>query len=198
MTGARHRLDGWPCLPRWWRWPPARRQTRSSTRIAPVEGTVHGGAPKIILLQQIGLARYLERSQIVRSSENYRLDVMQNDWWGEPLGAMLSRVLVEELSQRLPQSAVISENGAVSSPADATIELNLRRLDEDAAGNLVLQAQAARELQRAARADACRASASRCSRKAPGVPSEVAAISTAVGQLADGLASMLLAGPGGR
>ena len=30
------------------------------------------------------------------SSENYRLDVMSNDWWGEPLGAMLSRVLTEE------------------------------------------------------------------------------------------------------
>ena len=42
------------------------------------------------MLRQIGLARYLERSQIVRSSENYRLDVMANDWWGEPLGAMLS------------------------------------------------------------------------------------------------------------
>ena len=68
---------------------------------------------------------------------------MQNDWWGEPLGAMLGRILIEELSQRLPQSAVLSENGAVSSPADATIELNIRRLDEDAAGNVVLLAQAA-------------------------------------------------------
>jgi hypothetical protein len=29
----------------------------------------------------------------------------------------------------------------------------------------------------------------------PGVPAEIAAISTAVGQLADGLGSMLLAGP---
>ena len=84
--------------------------------IAPVDGSVRSGTPKVILLQQIGLARYLERSQIVRSSENYRLDVMQNDWWGEPLGAMLSRVLIEELSQRLPQSAVISENGGVSVP----------------------------------------------------------------------------------
>ena len=55
---------------------------------------------------------------------------------------MLSRVLVTELSQRLPHSAVISENGAVSAPADATIELNVQRLDEDASGNLVLQAQA--------------------------------------------------------
>ena len=92
--------------------------------IAPVSGAptaAHGtAAPKVIELRQIGLARYLERSQIVRSSENYRLDVMANDWWGEPLGAMLSRVLVEELSQRLPQSTVYAETGAVSVSPDAT------------------------------------------------------------------------------
>jgi hypothetical protein len=34
--------------------------------------------------------------------------------------------------------------------------------------------------------------------KASGVPAEVAAISVAVGQLADGLASVLLAGPASR
>jgi len=67
---------------------------------------------------------------------------MSNDWWGEPLGAMLSRVLIEELGQRLPQSVVIGESGAVTASPDATIELNMQRLDEDAAGNLVLQAQA--------------------------------------------------------
>src|ERR1700747_2710694 len=70
---------------------------------APVSGAVQSGGPKVVALQQISLARYLERSQIVRSSENYRLDVMSNDWWGEPLSAMLSRVLTEELWQRLPQ-----------------------------------------------------------------------------------------------
>ena len=74
--------------------------------IAPVPGRVQTGGPKVIALQQISTARFLERSQIVRSSENYRLDVMSNDWWGEPLGAMLSRVLIEELGQRLPQSTV--------------------------------------------------------------------------------------------
>ena len=96
----------------------------------------------MIALQQISTARFLERAEIVRSSENYRLDVMSNDWWGEPLGAMLSRVLVEELGQRLPQSTVFAESGAVSASPDATIELNIQRLDEDATGNLVLQAQA--------------------------------------------------------
>ena len=110
--------------------------------IAPVQGRVQPGGPKVIALQQISTAHYLERSQIVRSSENYRLDVMSNDWWGEPLSAMLSRVLTEELGQRLPQSTVIGETGAVSASPEATIELNVQRLDEDAAGDLVLQAQA--------------------------------------------------------
>src|SRR5271169_7171710 len=109
--------------------------------IAPVPGAVQSGGPKIVAVQQISTARFLERSQIVRSSENYRLDVMSNDWWGEPLAPMLNRVLVEELGQRLPQSTVIADNGAVTARADATVEVNIQRLDEDAAGNLILQAQ---------------------------------------------------------
>src|SRR5271165_69862 len=67
--------------------------------IAPVAGPPLTGGPKVIALQRIGLARYLERLQIVRSSENYRLEVASDDWWGEPLSAMLGRVLVEELGQ---------------------------------------------------------------------------------------------------
>src|SRR5215831_17675692 len=101
--------------------------------VAPAQGPAQTGAPKVIAIQQISLPRYLERSEIVRSSENYRLDVMSNDWWGEPLGAMLSRILIEELSQRLPQSTVFGESGAVTASPDATIELNVQRLDEDAA-----------------------------------------------------------------
>src|SRR5215471_16626580 len=116
--------------------------------IAPVQGRVQSTGPNVIALQQISMPRYLERSEIVRSSENYRLDVMSNDWWGEPLGAMLSRVLIEELSQRLPQSTVFSESGAVTASPDATIELNMQRLDEDASGNLVLQAQASVDFKR--------------------------------------------------
>jgi uncharacterized lipoprotein YmbA len=165
--------------------------------IAPVQGAAHSGGPKVILVQQIGLARYLERSQIVRSSENYRLDVMSNDWWGEPLGAMLSRVLVEELSQRLPQSVVLSENGAVSSPADATIELNLRRLDEDATGSVVLQAQAAVSF-KGRPTPVLQSFRLVAAPQGTGVPYEVAAISVALGQVADGLASTLAAGPPAR
>ena len=159
--------------------------------IAPVPGAVKTGGPRVVALQQIGTARYLERSQIVRSSENYRLDVMSNDWWGEPLSAMLSRVLIEELGQRLPQTTVLGESGAVSASPDATVELNVQRLDEDAAGNLILQAQASVSFKGRA-PPALRSFRFAVPPPAPGVPGEVTAISTAVGQLADGLASMLL------
>ena len=159
--------------------------------IAPVQGVVRSGTPKVIVLQQISTAGYLERSQIVRSSENYRLDVMSNDWWGEPLSSMLSRVLIEELGQRLPQSTVIGESGAVSASPDATIELNLQRLDEDGSGNLVLQAQASVSF-KGQPASVLRSFRFVVTPPAAGIHVEVTAISTAVGQLADGLASVLV------
>lgn len=161
--------------------------------LAPAQGAVYGGGPRVVLLHQIAIAHYLERSQIVRSSENYRLAVLENDWWGEPLPAMLSRVLVEELSQRLPQSIVIADNGAVSAAPDATVEVNIQRLDEDAAGNVVLQAQAAVRFDDRGR-PALRSFRFSVPPTAPGVPGEVAAISTALGRLADGIAPMLTAG----
>jgi uncharacterized protein len=161
--------------------------------LAPAAGATQFGGPKVVLVQQVAVAHFLERSQIVRSSENYRLDVMSNDWWGEPLAAMLSRVLIEELGQRLPQSTVIAENGAVSARPDATVELNIQRLDEDASGNVILQAQVA------IRSTGRSGSVLRSFRfsvppTAPGVTGEVAAISAAVGRLADGIAPMLTAG----
>jgi uncharacterized protein len=165
--------------------------------IATVSGAEHNNTPKVILLQQIGLERYLERSQIVRSSENYRLDVMENDWWGEPLSAMLARVLVSELGQRLPQSIIISEGGAVSATPDATISLNVQRLDEDASGKLVLQAQAGVNF-KGRGVPALQGFRFTVPPSAPGIPAEVAAMSTAVGQLADGLAMMVASGPTSR
>src|SRR5262250_2810914 len=157
--------------------------------IAPAPGSPQSGGPKVVALQQISTARYLERSEIVRSSENYRLDVMSNDWWGEPLGAMLSRVLVEELGQRLPQSTVFSESGAVTATPDATIELNMQRLDQDASGNLVLQAQANVDFKRRS-GPALRNFRFVVTPPAADIQGEVTAISIALGQLADGLASM--------
>ncbi|HEY3910279.1 MAG TPA: PqiC family protein [Stellaceae bacterium] len=161
--------------------------------LAAAPGAVYRGGPRVVLLQPVAIARYLERSQVVRSSEDYRLAVMENDWWGEPLGAMLNRVLVEELGQRLPGSTVIADNGAVSAEPDATVELNIQRLDEDAAGNVVLQAQAAVRFAGQSR-PVLRSFRLTVPPRGTGVSGEVAAISAAVGRLADGIAPMLSAG----
>src|SRR3982751_6733481 len=63
------------------------------------------GGPKLVALREVSLAGYLDRQAIVRSAEDYRLTVSENDWWGEPLGGMLTRVLAEALAQRLPRSS---------------------------------------------------------------------------------------------
>ena len=107
----------------------------------PWPGTSSAGAAATVELREIGLARYLERSQIVRSSEGYRLDVLGDEWWGEPLGAMLSRVLVQELTQRLPGRTVFAESGAITVNPAATVAVNIQRLDADATGAVVLIAQ---------------------------------------------------------
>ena len=158
--------------------------------IATAPGAAQPGGPKVVLVQQVAVAHFLERSQIVRSSENYRLDVMSNDWWGEPLAPMLNRVLVQELGERLPQSTIIADNGAVTARPDATVEVNIQRLDEDAAGNLILQAQAAVRATGQSQPE-LRNFRFSVAPPAPGVPGEVAAISTAVGRLADGIVAML-------
>jgi uncharacterized lipoprotein YmbA len=158
--------------------------------VATRPGPTFPSGPKIVVLNDIGLASYLDRREIVRSSEGYRLDVMANDWWGEALGGMLGRVLVVELSQRLPGSTVYSESGAITADANATVSVNLQRLDADKAGMLILLAQVAIEFNRPRRL------ASRTftiSKPLAGqtIPGLVAAISDGVGELADGIAALL-------
>ncbi len=153
-------------------------------------GPVLPGGPPVVQLREIGLSSYLDRREIVRSSDGNRLDVAYNDWWGEPLGAMLARVLVVGLSQRLPGSSVYSETGAIASDPNAILAVNIQRLDVDQSGTLQLLAQATVEFNRP------RKSVARTFTIAKPVPAvtiagHVAAASDAVGELTDGLAALL-------
>ena len=153
-------------------------------------GPVLPKGPSVVQLRDIGLARYLDRREIVRSSADYKLGVMANDWWGEPLGSMLSRVIVLGLSQRLPNSSVYSEGGAISVDANAVVAVNIQRLDLDASGTLELIAQAAVEFNRPRRR-AARSFRILKSPPTPNVAGQVAATSDAVAELTDGLATLL-------
>lgn len=155
--------------------------------LAPTQGAERRGAPRIIELRAIGLARYLERSQIVRSSEDFRLDLLPNEWWGEPLDTMLSRILTQNLSQRLPGTTIFAENGAVTALPDAMLGINIQRLDQSRSGQVVLTAQIS-----VSRKDAtARTITLQVAPSGGGTPALVAAMSEAVGQLADRIAELL-------
>lgn len=153
----------------------------------PPPGAVRRGGPKTVELRTVGIARYLERSQIVRSSENYRLDVLPNDWWGEPLDAMLGRVLSQALSQRLGGALVYVENGAISAEPGATVQINVRRMDQTSSGAVVLVAQYA--IQR--KAPETREVTLPVPARGSAPADLVAAMSVAIGQLADRIAAGL-------
>ena len=166
---------------------PGRLPARAAQSRTAEAGALQAGTADTVELREIGLARYLDRSQIVRSSENYRLDVLSNEWWGEPLGAMLSRVLVQELTQRLPGSTVFAESGAITANAGATVAVNVERLDADATGAVVLIAQ----VEVSGRVAGTRNFHVTVPTTTAGTAGLVEAMSQAVAQLADTIAAML-------
>src|SRR4051812_45995712 len=147
-------------------------------------------APKTIELRDVALAGYLDRPQIVRSSDGYRLEVMANDTWGEPLGGMVGRVLSIELAQRLSGSNVYSGRSAIAAMADAVVEVNIQRMDVGGDGKLILLAQVAVKFRSKPQPVARTFTISKPLADVS-TATEVAAISAAIGELADGLALML-------
>jgi uncharacterized lipoprotein YmbA len=143
-------------------------------------------------LRRIGIAGYLDRPEIVRGTVDYRLHVAGNDRWGEPMAGMLDRVLTEDLVERLPQAAVFAESGAISTKPDIVLEIDIQRLDADADGTLVLLAQVAvRPDGQIARASTIRLTQPIAAQPAGTAEAQVAAMSVALGQLADRIADSI-------
>jgi uncharacterized protein len=155
--------------------------------LATVPGATHIGAPRHIELRAIGLPRYLERSQIVRSSEDYRMDVLSIDGWGEPLDAMMARILVQELEQRLPGSTVYIDSGAITATPDATVEINIQRFDLNHQGDLLLAGQVSVE----GHTHGTRSVSLTIRPTSTTTAAQVAAMSSATAQMADMIAGML-------
>jgi uncharacterized protein len=156
-----------------------------------VPGTVLSRGPKIVVLQDVGLAPYLDRKQIVRSSSDYHIDVETNNWWGETFTAMIGRILAAEIDQRLPGTNVFSESGAVEVTPDATVAVNIIRFDVDDSGVVVLNAQIGVTFNARRRRDVASGLHFTVPTRSPDIRGQVAAMSTALGELADALAQSL-------
>ena len=159
--------------------------------LAAVPGQVSGGGPKLAELRRIGLAGYLDRPEIVRNSADYRLRIPGGERWGEPLGDLVGRILVEDLNMRLPGTSIFTSTGSISAVADATIELDLQRFDVDPSGQVAVLAQVAVSRRRG------RANTSTQTVRLTVTPAGetttdlVAALSRALGMLADRIAIMV-------
>ena len=62
--------------------------------LAAVPGTAPHISARSVELRRVGLAGYLDRPEIVRSAADYRLQLSEQERWGEPLGGMIGRVFV--------------------------------------------------------------------------------------------------------
>jgi uncharacterized lipoprotein YmbA len=160
--------------------------------LAPEPGGVLRGRKRSVELRRVSLAGYLDRPEIVRTGTQYRLELAANDRWGEPLGSMLGRVIVENLVQRLPEALVFTEAGAISTAPDMVVEIDVQRFDADAASTATLLAQLAIRHEggrTAATARTIRLTAP----TGPSTPELVATLSHLVGQFCDDTAKLITA-----
>lgn len=159
--------------------------------LAAQPGVATGGGVRLVELRRIGLAGYLDRPEIVRNGSDYRLRITTGERWGEPLGDLVARVLAEDLTSRLPGSSVFTSAGSISATPDATVELDVQRLDADADGQVVLLAQVA-VTRVGARGSPAAQTVRLVVRPASAATVDyVAALSTALGQLADRIVPLL-------
>jgi uncharacterized protein len=109
--------------------------------LVPVSGTVDGGPAGAVALGPINVAHYLDRPQIVRHHDEYQLATDDTERWAEPLDEMIPRVLVEELTQRLPKMRIAQSSSGMIGDTDARLAVSIERFDSDPDGTVVLDAR---------------------------------------------------------
>jgi uncharacterized lipoprotein YmbA len=159
--------------------------------LAPTRGVAENRGLHTVRIRRPGLAGYLDRPEIVRQVTDYRLGVAVNERWGEPLDAMLGRVLAEDVEQRVPGASVFTEDGAITQDPDATVEVDIRRFDVGAEGRVNLWAEVAVERASHQGQPATRSVQLSAVPASAATSALVATMSDLLGQLADQIAALL-------
>jgi len=160
--------------------------------LAVAPGAPQPGAPRLVELRRPSIAGYLDRSEIVRGdADPYRLDVRAGERWGEPFGTMLGRVLAEDLNQRLPGSTVFTAQGSLSPDPQARIEIDVPRFDLGTNGRIILRAQVVVSRLHGGGAARTRTVQVEATPASTATTALVAAMSQALGRVADAIAAML-------
>ena len=148
-----------------------------------------GRSPATVAAKPVELAKYLDRPQIVRRSDAYELQISDLEHWGEEMRDMVTRVLIENLTLRLPASQVVGASGSLTIRADVTVEVDISRFDADQNGQVFLDARSA--VQREGRRPSVWSDRITVQPASPSITDLVAAMSDALGELSDRIARML-------
>ena len=163
-------------------------------RMIPTAGVPRNTAAGVIEIRSIGIPAYLDQDNIAKPGGAAEFSSYANDLWAAPLAGMLQAVMVQDLSQRLPGSTILGSNGAISSPAQAVVEIEVLQFDPMPDGGIQLSMQTALKSGKDHSLlvmQSWSASAQPASSTAMDI---VRAMSTLWGLAADQIASMIVAG----
>jgi uncharacterized lipoprotein YmbA len=156
--------------------------------LKPWPGSALAGGPLTLKIETPSVAGYLDRDYIVADDRSYKLKLDGDAAWGEPLGGMIGQTLAQDLQQRLPGTTVFTQSGAISTEAQATLELNVARFSKTRDGDVEITA--ALSVQRADHGDGAPPAQAQTihltmTPTGTGMPALVASLSQLLGQVAD-------------
>lgn len=158
--------------------------------LAAVSGKLQQASLGTIVVRRPGIAGYLDRAEILAQWDGQRLQLADNACWGEPIAAMISRVLAEDLTARLPGTIVFGAASDLSLQASTVIELAITKFDLGRDGLVHLDGLASVRGEGAQ--PTTRMFALQTQPVGVDTGATVAAMSDLLGQLADALSSALL------
>jgi len=151
---------------------------------------VSSGRALKIELRRTALPGYLDRPHIVRRATAERLELGGDERWGAPLDEMVGATLAEDLAQRLPGCIVYTDGGAISSPPDVRVEVQLFRFERVASGDVQLLAEVAVH-STASELSSTQRFALTTKPGSDRASDLVTALSKLLGQLSDGISAMI-------
>ncbi|MEO1193187.1 MAG: PqiC family protein [Pseudomonadota bacterium] len=95
----------------------------------------------LIYIDQAAVAEYVDRTQMVTRSGDYGLSLHEFAVWSEPLGRLITRSLVDDLSLRYGADRVRQTPVPLYRYPDWRIELQVQRFDVDESGAAVIDAR---------------------------------------------------------
>lgn len=145
-----------------------------------------------IQLTAVHIPAELDRPEVVTQASANQLTVHDTDRWGAPLAQMMRRILAQDLLARLPAGCLVLPD-APPPPHTRTLVVTILSVEADADGTLTMQVAWALLSGHASSAEQGRQQTLTARMAAKDAGAQAAAMSHILAQLADGIASAIVA-----